>query len=269
MKNSNIIQLNTMAFIAPDEQQRCQNLQLKLYNWRIQSKNDNLCCSIMNAYEYSIIILLGAGIVGCTNPSLTTGQKVKTDSTSTLSTPGNSPVQRRQQKTSNESDSVKGAALVLSINELRYVDKTTGASRSIPFGTSENQLVELINRLLNLKQPKIGINSECGAGPLKMATWSNGLTVIFKENRETETWEFAGWSMGSGSVKAPKMTTMANIGIGSTRTEMEDAYNIKTEKTSLGYEFSTSGGGLHGIFSGPGKDATITNLWSGTSCVFR
>ena len=61
---------------------------------------------------------------------------------------------------------------------------------------------------------------------------------------------------------------MAGIGIGSTLQQMQSAYVIKLTKTSLGNEFSTSSR-LYGIFDGPGKDAKITDMWSGLACIFR
>lgn len=61
---------------------------------------------------------------------------------------------------------------------------------------------------------------------------------------------------------------MAGIGIGSTREEKESAYVITITKLSLGSEFATTSG-LYGIFDGAGKNAKITDMWSGTTCVFR
>ena len=61
---------------------------------------------------------------------------------------------------------------------------------------------------------------------------------------------------------------MAGICIGSKLQEMELAYIIKINKTSLGNEFSTSSG-LYGIFNGRGKDAKITDMWSDLMCIFK
>lgn len=219
-----------------------------------------------------IFILLSISLLGCTSKSTISHQDSTANSISISETEDSVTKEESNEDNTDVSSSPqerKNAVLVLSINELRYVDETTGSSREISLGTPEDQLLGVVNRLLNLKQPKIGINSECGVGPLKMVTWSNGLTVMFKKNKLNNIWEFVGWSVGSGTAQVPKITTMANIGIGSTRAEVEGAYAIKVDKTSLGHEFSTLAGGLYGIFSGPGKDATVTSLWSGTSCVFR
>ena len=119
----------------------------------------------------------------------------------------------------------------------------------------------------------MGVNGECGAGPLKMATWANGLTLVFREQDRGNAspgreWQFAGWSLnpGRGAGRAP--TTMAGVGLGTTRAEVESAYVIKGVKSSLGYEFSTASG-LYGLFDGAGPQARVSALWSGTSCVFR
>jgi hypothetical protein len=130
-----------------------------------------------------------------------------------------------------------------------------------------------------LQQPpaNVGVNEECGAGPLKMATWPNGLTLAFQEkapqgaatdSAASREWQFVGWSLNPTQFSGPALITMAGIGLGSTRAEMESAYVIKVVKSSLGYEFSTSTG-LYGLLDGMGSEARITAMWSGTSCVFR
>jgi hypothetical protein len=164
-------------------------------------------------------------------------------------------------------------SLVLTSDALQLVDQFTGSSNELPFGTPENQLTEIINSTLESKAVSIGLNTECGAGPLKMVAWSNGLTLVFQENNTKSTkpkidWLFQGWSIDGTKESANKLTTMAGIGIGSTLAEMQSAYEIEVKKTSLGQEFSTASG-LYGILDGSGKDAKITHLWSGVSCNFR
>ncbi|MBU0696839.1 MAG: hypothetical protein KKE39_10010 [Bacteroidetes bacterium] len=157
-------------------------------------------------------------------------------------------------------------SLALSANALQMINQSNGSTKEIGFGMPLNQTITTVEKILNLK-PTIGINSECGAGPLKMATWDNGLTLLFQEKKEE--WLFVGWAANAGKNPALKLTTMAGIGVGSTRKEMESAYVIKVVKSSLGYEFSTKTDDLFGIFDGPDKNAKITNLWSGVSCNFR
>lgn len=164
-------------------------------------------------------------------------------------------------------------ALVLTSDALQLVDQITGSTNELPFGTPQNQLIEIINNTLQSKAVNTGVTAECGAGPLKMMTWSNGLTLVFQENntksREPKTdWLFEGWYMNGTDESSKKITTMAGIGIGSTRAEMESVYEIEVKKTSLGQEFSTTAG-LNGIFNGVGEDAKIIHLWSGVSCNFR
>ncbi len=157
-------------------------------------------------------------------------------------------------------------ALALSPNAIQIVNQNTGSTKEISFGMAFNQTIETIEKVLKSK-PSIGINSECGAGPLKMATWDNGLTLLFKE--KNSDWLFVGWAANKPKNPEMKLATMAGVGIGSTRKEMESATVIKVNKTSLGYEFSTKADDLFGIFDGAGQDAKITNLWSGLSCNFR
>ncbi len=92
--------------------------------------------------------------------------------------------------------------------------------------------------------------------------------MLFQEKKNTE-WLFVGWAANKATKPKLKLTTIAGVGVGSKRKDMEDAYVIDVAKTSLGYEFSTKAADLFGIFDGATKNAEITNLWSGVSCTFR
>lgn len=164
-------------------------------------------------------------------------------------------------------------SLVLTSDALQLVDQITGSTNELPFGTSENQMTEIINNSLQSTSVSTGVNTECGAGPLKMVSWSNGLTLVFQENNTKSAgqkidWLFQGWSVDGTKEDVQKLTTMAGVGIGSTLEEIQSAYEIEVRKTSLRYEFSTAEG-MYGILDGAGKDAKITHLWSGVSCNFR
>lgn len=185
----------------------------------------------------------------------------------------NSSQQSEIQQDTLQKDETHKQSLVLTSDALQLVDQITGSSNELPFGTPENQLIEIINNTLESKAISIIVNAECGAGPLKMVAWSNGLTLVFQENNtksaEPKTdWLFQGWLIDGTKEGANKLTTMAGLGIGSTLAEMQSAYEIEVKKTSLGQEFSTASG-LFGILDGTGKDAKIIHLWAGVSCKFR
>ncbi|ERM81866.1 hypothetical protein P872_06935 [Rhodonellum psychrophilum GCM71 = DSM 17998] len=158
--------------------------------------------------------------------------------------------------------------LALTSNALQLVILLTGSTREISFGMPLDQMVALMDQVLELEVSNVGLNGECGAGPLTMATLSNGLTLVFQEDKTKNEWVFEGWYLGEVANSKATLTTIAGIGIGSTRAEMEDVTIIEVFESSLGQEFSTESG-LYGVFSGTGKDAKITDLWSGISCIFR
>ena len=159
------------------------------------------------------------------------------------------------------------STIALSANAIQIVNQTSGSTKAIAFGLTLEKLVEIVENVLKSKST-INMNSECGAGPLKFATWDNGLTLLFQEKKKDE-WLFAGWAANKPKNNQTKLTTMANVGIGTTRKETESAYVITVSKTSLGYEFSTKTKDLFGIFDGLNENSKITNLWSGVSCNFR
>lgn len=72
------------------------------------------------------------------------------------------------------------------------INSQTGTSTEISFGKSINEIIETINKVLQSKVSSIGINSECGAGPLNIAVWKNGLNLIFKQQKSNKEWQFVG-----------------------------------------------------------------------------
>jgi hypothetical protein len=57
--------------------------------------------------------------------------------------------------------------LALTSNALMLDNSKTGSTTEIAFGKPLEQMVETINKVLPSKVASIGLNSECGAGPLK------------------------------------------------------------------------------------------------------
>lgn len=79
-----------------------------------------------------------------------------------------------------------------------------------------------------------------------------------------------GWSAdlpSSGPDTSRTLSTMAGLGLGSTRSELTSAYAVDVRQTSLGTEFEA--GALFGIVDGEGDTARITAMWAGVVCVFR
>lgn len=222
--------------------------------------------------HFTLLLLVSAILIGCQ----------KKDNNSVPIPTTNDPkdtitiIEESNKKTMDSAATVETKSthgLILTSNALQVVNINTGSTSEIPFGKPLDEMIEIITNVLQSKPKTIGINSECGAGPLKMVSWNNGLTVVFQkkesESKSSETnWLFVGWFVGSNSKNSKEISTMAGIGIGSTRAEMESAYVLSVSKTSLGYEFSTSSG-LFGIFDGSNTEAKITSLWSGLSCNFR
>lgn len=159
--------------------------------------------------------------------------------------------------------------LALTSNALQIVDGITGSTKEVPFGMTSDKLVPIVTNMLHSSPLSDGVNSECGAGPLKMVLWTNGLSLVFQETKKGNgNWLFAGWFAGKPTTTGDRLMTMAGIGVGSSRKELESAYVIKVNKTTLGVEFSVNSG-FYGLLSGDGKQATIEAMWSGASCNFR
>jgi hypothetical protein len=150
-------------------------------------------------------------------------------------------------------------ALALDPGGIMVVMTDNGSTRLLDFGLPKAQTIEIVTRVAGAPAPEI-TNAECGAGPMVFVEYPGDLTLLFQDDR------FAGWSVGRDG--KGKQSTMNGIGVGSTRSQLVAAFTGATiEETTLGQEFTA--GGLSGILSGPGADATVETMWAGTSCVFR
>lgn len=147
--------------------------------------------------------------------------------------------------------------LAVEAEGLRWFLQPSGSARPIAFGSPENEVIASLERLRGSSDQ--GTNENCGAGPVQVARWPDGLSVIFQDGR------FVGWGLGRSASGA--IATAAGIGPGSTRAELDAAYNATVSRSSLGSEFSA--GGLYGVLDGASADARITDMWAGVSCVAR
>lgn len=139
---------------------------------------------------------------------------------------------------------------------LRLFDPNTGSASPIPFGRPKADVLPLLERLRG--PAKVGINQDCGAGPVEFASWPDGLGVVFQNDR------FAGWALSASTT----ISTASGIGPGATREQLDAAYaDVRVIKTTLGDEFTT--GGFAGLLDGPNASSKITDLWAGANCVAR
>lgn len=145
--------------------------------------------------------------------------------------------------------------LALDGEGLRIFNGDSGASRLLAFGEDAKQATDTLGRVLAETPPAWVENEECS---VEFARWSNGLTLWSSQSR------FSGWSLTPGSAA---ISTARGVKLGSTRTELENAYDAEIMESSLGTEFLA--GGLAGVLDSPGPDAKISNLWAGETCIAR
>ena len=143
---------------------------------------------------------------------------------------------------------------------LRLVVEPSGSTRLLAFGAGRAEVTSVLETAGHPVTDE-GTNAECGAGPLTFASVGDGLSLLFQDEA------FVGWSTDSRTGGGAGLTTMAGVGVGSPRADLEATYAAEVRETTLGTEFFA--GGLGGILSGPGPDADVTNLWAGTPCAFR
>jgi hypothetical protein len=142
---------------------------------------------------------------------------------------------------------------------LRWFLPPNGSARPLPFGTAQADVISSLERVRG--EAGQGTNQDCGAGPVQYANWADGLSLVFQNGR------FAGWGLDGRSRGA--ITTADGIGVGTTRSQLDDAIGppLQVRRTTLGTEFTA--GSYHGLFDGPGDSARITDMWAGVSCAAR
>lgn len=177
------------------------------------------------------------------------------DNTSGAAVPADSSLLTADSVT-NAPDSAR-ALVALSGDGLMLVDPNTGSSRAITFGTDETLVIEVLTRALGAPGER-GTNFDCGMGPLQFVEFSRGLIIAVQEGK------FLGWSIHHNG---ESLRTMSNIGVLSTRAELESAYSAEIAPSSLGIEFMA--GGLQGVLTSTADTARISDFWAGANCVAR
>ena len=132
-----------------------------------------------------------------------------------------------------------------------------GSARALPFGMSQDMVLNAVSTLLGTETPQVTTNSECGAGPTQFAEYPNGLQLAFQDDK------FAGWFLDEAG-----LTTADGVGVGSSRTDLQSARVVEmVPDSTLGAEFSS--GELGGMLSSDAPDATVEALYAGLTCFFR
>jgi hypothetical protein len=154
---------------------------------------------------------------------------------------------------------VEGRILRLHPNGLATAQAGLHSADLIAFGQPRDPVVAAVTRLRG-RPTATGSNGECGAGPMEQVDFGP-LRLNFQQGR------FAGWEL-SGRADPP-IEEEYGLGIGTARAELErsDQGAASFETTSLGVEFDA--GGIGGIMSGEGRDATVASLYAGVTCFFR
>ncbi|MGV8929893.1 MAG: hypothetical protein ACOH1E_09070 [Brevundimonas sp.] len=148
--------------------------------------------------------------------------------------------------------------LVVDGEGLRWFLPPNGSARPLPFGTPE---ADVLASLETVRGPaEKGVNQDCGAGPVRYASWSDGLSLVFQNG------EFAGWGLNGRA--SGKIATANGVGPGMTRSALAGSFGSVTfQRTSLGVEFAA--GHIFGVLDETGPEGKITDMWAGVSCVAR
>lgn len=163
-----------------------------------------------------------------------------------------------------QKDSAPGVAIALDGEGLRAVETESGRTSLLAFGSPLDQALDGLNRIFGAPPSEDGTNDECGGGDggptTRIIQWANGFQILSREGK------FSGWE-----IRQAGSTTMNGIGIGSTRAELDEAFDPGVEQSSLGTEFGIGEGddSIGGLLSADGPSGRVTTMWAGHTCHFR
>lgn len=161
--------------------------------------------------------------------------------------------------TSTDTPTATDIALALTGEGLFLVEPESGSTTLLPFGMAMATVQSTVSDLLG-NPAEVSANEECPGDPFVSAIWAEGLVL----NADGEA--FVGWSVRP-AVGSDQWTTLAGVGVGSSREDLETAYTVTVFESTIGTEFAA--GQLAGLLSDPSPDAVVTNVWAGTVCIFR
>ncbi len=143
--------------------------------------------------------------------------------------------------------------LILAPDGLLAINRD-GQMRLVPFGLARGEAESAVGIAMTPPR-KRGSSSECGAGIVDYTDFRNGLQMTFQVDK------FVGWTINTDS----PLRTAKGIGVGSTRQQLDAAYKVDVEDSSLGLLFST--GDLVGLLDQDGIEGLVTDIWAGTVCL--
>jgi len=197
--------------------------------------------------------LLVAALVAVTACAADEPAVAEATTTTATPTPSEDPATATSEATTGDT---RGVAALLE-DGIGLVDPGTGS-------TTRAALGEPVDAVLRLGDAAFGAPSElvpgCELDVRETHQWPNGFTAYARDG------VFIGWTVRPGTPSA-ELTTVAGIGIGSTRDELLAAYDVEVETTTLGEEFVI--GSLAGVLDGAEPTSEVIALWGGDGCVAR
>lgn len=153
-----------------------------------------------------------------------------------------------------------GVKLALDSEGLRAVEGPNGRTSLLAFGDPVDQAIAGLNIIFGSAPSDDGTNEECGGGAARIVQWNNGFSILAQDGK------LAGWEAQQAGP-----TTTNGIGVGSSRAQLDGAFQPTVEQSTLGTEFriGEDEGAIGGLLSADGPQGRVTSLWAGFTCHFR
>lgn len=206
-----------------------------------------------------LIVVLALVAVQCAgdddedDPATTTQETTTSlEETTTSTTAAATTTTAAEEETTTTTEAAGEAAVLLASDGLTVDDA------DLAFGASGPDAIAAVSDVLGAPSDE-GDQADCPAGPATYAAWGDvGLSLTMQDD------VFVGWSARPNAT----LRTADDIGIGSPVADLLAAHPGTTfTTTSLGEEFDADG--LEGIVSDSSDSGEVTDMWAGTTCIFR
>jgi hypothetical protein len=123
----------------------------------------------------------------------------------------------------------------------------------LAFGSEADLAVEAVSHVIGARPAEDAVSTTCGPAPTRVIRWNEGFTLLARDGR------FAGWA-----ADRPGFRYGNGVAVGSSRNELNQAFNVRVTNGADGATFTIAAGGRSG--GGTLSNGRVTSLRAGSTC---
>ena len=160
-----------------------------------------------------------------------------------------------------ETEGVVAAQSLTVLDTGLRLNGVAGEDLTLDFGTAQTEALAALADVLG--NPEMGVNEECGAGPVQFADYG-ALQLNFQDE------SLVGWAVDD-TVSDVEITSETGLAVGDARAMVSANDGFEAlEDSTLGEEFTITAGTPDATISGLFDDeGNVSDLWAGVVCNYR